>query len=99
MGPKHTKMNETRVKIFSVKRSIKLKVEMKTQKKTDLMQKEGGEERQEECRKTDVGHSSCPSSPPSSCIRLVFFCVFISALFLLLFTALAPTLHAWIFYR
>ena len=51
---------------------------------------------------TCMWHSSCLSSPPSFCIRLVFFCVFISALFPLLFTALhltSPSLHAWIFYR
>ena len=35
--------------------------------------------------RTDVGYSSCLSSPPAFCIRLVFFGVFISFLFPLLF--------------
>ena len=45
---------------------------------------------------TDVGYSSCLSSPPSFCIRLLFFCVLISTLFPCLFSA--PPLHAKVFF-
>ena len=69
--------------------STENKVEIITQKKTNLRQKDSGETTKYPTSvplipssvRTDVGYFSSFSSPPSFCIRLAFFCVLISTLF------------------